>query len=362
MAESPSILKRLSRFNPLRIVRAVDTVPRLHEVGQKVREDQKELARQLRAISRQLEQLEHTVKAQGEMLARLPDVHAEVQQCIALYRQDAVDADRMPRVRAMLDPDRTRRHAIAAVTRTPLDMDPGAHIVIEDLLPEEVCDELVAAVPASQFFPSQNMKRQEIGVPFFLAPEYSRVVWNFFYDVLEHAILPAVIEKFRPALDDFMRKHWPALGSFAQSGVKLGVANSRIMLRRPGYRIKPHRDPRWAFLTCLVYLQRRDDPYAYGTQFYRLHQEREAEHHSPLWVEDHQCELVKDVPARRNSAVVFLNSTGAHGAFVPSDAPAGTERFIYQVQFGPDDSTKQMLIDELEGAARTAWTTARGGY
>jgi hypothetical protein len=248
------------------------------------------------------------------------------------------------------------------VGRAELHLDPGAHIVIEDLLPEDICDELVEAVPGSEFFSAQNVKRQEIGVPFVFAPEYNRMVWGFFYRVLEDAILPAVVEKFRPALDDFMRKHWPRRGSFAESGVKLGVWNSRIMLRRPGYRIRPHRDPRWAFLTCLVYLQRPGDPHAYGTQFYRLREEREPEHHSPLWVDEGECELVKEVPARRNSAVVFLNSTGAHGAFVPSDAPAGLERFIYQVQFGPDEATRQMLIDELDGAALASWTTARGGY
>jgi hypothetical protein len=158
-----------------------------------------------------------------------------------------------------------------------------------------------------------------------------------------------------------MRKNWPTRGSFAGSGVDLGVINSRIMLRRPGYRIKPHRDPRWAFLTCLVYLQKRNDPQAYGTQFYRLREEREPTHHSPLWVEDDEVTLVKDVPARRNTAVVFLNSTGAHGASIPPDAPPDTERFIYQVQFGPDDATRQRLIAELDASAQLAWTTSRGG-
>jgi len=357
-----SIVKQLNRLNPLRIARAVDSVPRLQEAGQKLRDDQKEVSRQLRAISQQLEQLEQRVKAQGEVLARMSELQTLVEQSVAVYKKDAADAHKLPALHAKLDLDRARRHAASAVARARLELDPGAHIVIEDLLPEDVAAELVNGVPASRFFPSHNMKRQEMGVPFSFAPAYSRIVWSFFYEVLEEAILPAVIEKFRPALDEFMRKNWPALGSFAQSGVKLGVWNSRLMLRRPGYRIKPHRDPRWAFLTCLVYLQKRGDSSAYGTQFYRLHKEREPSHHSPLWVEDDEVELVKDVPARHNSAVVFLNSTGAHGAFIPSDAPADTERFIYQVQFGPDEATKQMLIDELEGAARESWTTARGGY
>ena len=82
----------------------------------------------------------------------------------------------------------------------------------------------------------------------------------------------------------------------------------------------------------------------YGTQLYRLRREPEVTHSSPLWVDRSECELVKDVPALRNTAVVFLNSTGAHGASIPSDAPENVERFLYQVQFGVDEKTKERLI------------------
>jgi hypothetical protein len=353
------MLKRFSRFNPLRIGRALDAVQRLEAAAPAVRQEQKEMGRQLRELTRAAEDLQKSLAA---LDARLDRSDRRIEQCIAAYTADAMSAERMSRVASRLDAARARWHAAESVARARLEMDPGAHIVIEDLLPEESADELVKAVPPSLFFPSSNMKRQEIGVPFFFAPRYNRTVWDFFAGVLEDTILPAVVEKFRPALDEFMRKNWPGLGSFAESGVRLGVMNSRIMLRRPGYRIKPHRDPRWAFLTCLVYLQKRDDPYAYGTQFYRLHQERDPTHHSALWLADDEVAFVKEVPARRNSAVVFLNSTGAHGAFVPSDAPAEVERFIYQVQFGPDEATRRMLIERLEGAAQAGWTTARGGY
>ena len=44
--------------------------------------------------------------------------------------------------------------------------------------------------------------------------------------------------------------------------------------------------------------------------------------------------MVREVPGRPNSAVVFLNSTGAHRASIPADAPPETDRYIYQVQFG----------------------------
>jgi hypothetical protein len=72
---------------------------------------------------------------------------------------------------------------------------------------------------------------------------------------------------------------------------------------------------------------------------------------------------VKDVPAIRNTAVVFLNSTGAHGASIPTDAPANVERFLYQVQFGVDQETKERLIAGVPDTARSSWAIARdSGY
>ena len=59
----------LERLNPLRVIRAADSVSRLEDLGDKLREDQKEMARQLRAITRQLEQLGQTLKRQEDVLA-----------------------------------------------------------------------------------------------------------------------------------------------------------------------------------------------------------------------------------------------------------------------------------------------------
>jgi hypothetical protein len=351
----------LERFNPLRVIRAADSVSRLQDLGDKLREDQKEMARQLRAISRQLEQLGLTLKRQEDVIASVPALHAEVQQCLTSYKTDARNADRLPALRASLsDGNRLAAHAAAAVARTPLQLDPFPHVLIENLLPEDAAAELVGALPSSVFF-KRNAKRHQLQVPFVFAPAYSRLVWGIFFEkVVCETLLPALTEKFRPALDDFVRTHWPGLRSMAEGGIELRVANSRLMLRRPGYVIKPHRDPRWAFLTCLVYLPRPRDIGSYGTQIYRLRNEPEVTHSSPLWVDPSECELVKDVPAKRNTALVFLNSTGAHGASIPSDAPPDTERYLYQVHFSVEENMRDRLIDTLEGAERSSWVSERG--
>jgi len=351
----------LERFNPLRIIRTVESVPRLQDLGDKLREDQKAVARQLKTMTRQLEQLEQTLSRQQDVLARVPEIQTTVRQCAAIYTKDARHASQLTALRAKLgDGACLASHAAAAVARATLELDPFPYVIIEDLLPEDVYDDLVGAIPSGMFF-SQNAKRQELEVPFLFAPEYSRFVWGLFFDkAISEVMVPALTEKFRPALDAFVRENWPALGSMAESGITLRVSNSRMLLRRPGYVIKPHRDPRWAFLTCLVYLPRSFDGQSYGTQLYRLRHEPEQTHSSPLWIDPGECELVRDVPARRNTALVFLNSTGAHGASIPSDAPPDTKRYLYQVQFSVDPDMKRKLIDSMPDRARAGWTVARG--
>jgi hypothetical protein len=130
------------------------------------------------------------------------------------------------------------------------------------------------------------------------------------------------------------------------------------MLRRAGYVIKPHRDPRWSFLTALCYLAPRQAPQVFGTQLYRLRVERDPEHSSPFWPQPDECELVADVTGAGNSALVFLNSTGAHGATVPKDAPPDLLRYLYQARFSPDPATKARLVEMLEADARKRWVVA----
>src|SRR5262245_60672622 len=152
----------LERFNPLRVIRAVDSVSRLQDLGDRLREDQKEMARQLRAIARQLEHMDERLKRQEDVLAAIPSLQADVQQCVASYKADARDAARLPALRASLEADnRLAAHAAAAVARAPLQLDPFPHVLIENLLPDDAADELVAALPSGVFF-KRNAKRHQV--------------------------------------------------------------------------------------------------------------------------------------------------------------------------------------------------------
>src|SRR6476620_5723406 len=312
------MLKTLSRLNP---VRAVRTAQRLIDA-----------------------------------LERLPELEAKVEQCMVAYQKDARFADRLPAFQSRIDRGRVQAHVRAAVNAATRHRDPCPYLAIDDLLPDDLYDEMLSALPSPVFFKRHDKTREEMQVPFIFAPAFSRLVWDFFMTtVVEQTLVPALTEKFQPALDEFLATTWPSLGTWTESQLSLRVGNSRLLLRRPGYVIRPHRDPRWAFLTCLIYLQKRGADHIYGTQMYRLKHEREATHNSPFWVDERECELVRDIPGGRNSALVFLNSTGVPGASIPPDAPADLERYVYQVQLSPDEATRRRLIDLLAGAKKSGW-------
>ena len=335
----------------------------LRELRDEMSREQKNLIRELREIRRAAEQsqkrIDSALAAHEEALSTLPELQARVDRSLTAYAHDVKSAARLSDFRSTVDRQAVLSHVTRAVERARLEMLPCPHLVVDNVFPDEVFDRLVESLPAPVFFEKTNDLRDEMPVPFTVAPAYSRAVWDLFHEAVEGALLPSVIAKFRPALDEFVRATWPSLGSWEQSGITLRAANPRLMLRRRGYLIKPHRDPRWAFLVALFYAAPRNTGHTYGTQLYRLVQERDEAHTSPLWLAPEECELARDVPGIGNSALMFLNSTGAHGASVPDDAPPDFLRYVYQARFSPDTATKTRLLELLAGEGRERWVATR---
>ena len=350
----------LAGLNPRRIWRTLQAVEPLRD---QIARDRKEVLRELKALRRSAEEgqarLEQALSEHAAALAVVPQLRTQVERCVAAYQDDARSAARIQAFRENVDPILVMAHARSAVRSATLETDPYPHVVVNGVFPADVYDRLVEALPATVFFDKVSESRDEMAVPLPFAPAYSRLVWELFHDVIEQAVLPATVEVFGPALDDFIRTSWPSLGSWSSAGIELRVANPRLMLRRPGYVIKPHRDPRWGFLVALFYLASRDSSQTYGTQLYRLRQERDETHTAPLWLQQDECELVKDVPGIGNTMLLFLNSTGAHGASVPADAPPDFLRYVYQARFSPDPATKDRLIALLDAGSRDRWVLSR---
>jgi hypothetical protein len=134
-------------------------------------------------------------------------------------------------------------------------------------------------------------------------------------------------------------------------------SGGRIMLRRAGYHLAPHRDPKRSMVTCLMYLATKADQEQYGTEIYRVTGDRESSYMQTYYPEQHgaRCELVKVVPFRANSMLVFVNTCGAHGARIPADAPPELERYSYQFYVGPGLDELASLIADLPPDRQAMW-------
>jgi hypothetical protein len=212
---------------------------------------------------------------------------------------------------------------------------------------------VVKGIPPRELFSSKPGK-EHVAVPFTLAPRYSQRVWRFLADdVIPNILAPLILERFRDPIHDWIRANWP---SVPPESVEMNASGGRIMLRRRGYRIMPHRDPKWAFITCILYLARKDDNPTWGTQIFAVDEDEEAKNAAPYWIDPKRCRLVEDVAYVPNRLLVFLNSTGAHGAHIPDDAqPENLERFIYQFRIGPSLDAIAMLRSLLPEERQPLW-------
>jgi hypothetical protein len=265
--------------------------------------------------------------------------------------------DRIARLPVLLNSSRILAHVRAAIDRAPLEHEPFPHAVVEDLLPADLYEEVVRAIPPKVFFGGEPRK-QNLRLPVDEAPALTCRVWGFVEEVIARdAIVPAVIDKFRQPL----RAHYatifgPALCDRAEA-MPQAPSGGRIMLRRAGYRLAPHRDPKRSMVTCLMYLATKTDQEQYGTEIYRVSGDRESSYMQTYYPEQHgaRCELVKVVPFRANSMLVFVNSGGAHGARIPDDAPPELERYSYQFYVGPGLDELASLIGDLPPDRQAMW-------
>ncbi|HIE93924.1 MAG TPA: hypothetical protein EYQ83_14060 [Acidobacteria bacterium] len=298
----------------------------------------------------------HSLDEADALRAEVDRLRPRVRQLVAAHETTEKTTVRLRDALATFDPIPTAEHVAAAVAAARLEEDPFPHLVIDSLLPPESYDRLVKTIPPALFFEHLARNHQELMVPSDLAPLVSREVWAAFYSrAVSQALAPALVAAFQRPLNALVHRHWPAYDSMAEAGITLDVLMSRILRRQPGYVIKPHRDPRWAFLTCLVYLPSRKTTELFGTELCRVHREREADSHGALWIKDADVEVVKTVAGQPNTAVAFVNTTGAHQAAVPSTVDPDTVRHLYQLQLGPPGVTQRRLLKQMPAADAARW-------
>ena len=230
-------------------------------------------------------------------------------------------------------------HLRDAVTRSTLATDPGPHMVVSDLLPSEIYAHLLETMPpAAAFDVADKVKANFDPEATMAAPARSREAWSWFHsDVVDRQFAPVLVAAFRPHLLVAYRELFGRDQAETALGLPHRAFQGRLMLRRPGYRLKPHRDKKSASLTGLVYFARPGDSRDYGTDLYRVFDDQPATVRKTYYPEDHgaRTELARSVPFVGNSALFFMNVPGtAHGASIPPESTQ-LERYAYQFYIGP---------------------------
>jgi hypothetical protein len=258
----------------------------------------------------------------------------------------------------LLESTRVAAHVRAAIASTPLVLEPYEHMVVEDLLPPDVYALLIDAIPPEPFFDDHDAVKRNLRFPMDLGPALSATAWGFFDDVVTgQMIRPAVLERFA----DPLRRHYDSIfgAEYCERATAIPhqVNSGRLMLRRRGYHLDPHRDPKHSMVTCLVYFARPGDDEAFGTQLFSVADDGDANYKQTYYPEQagHACTLVKVVPFRPNSMLAFLNSRGAHGATIPADAPESLARYSYQFYIGPEKEALGALVRQLRDERRRMW-------
>jgi len=315
----------------------------------------KPVRKDMRRLAAEIEELRATLERTAMRAARGDRAAAQIRHIMELNESQR---DRLADLPALLDEQQLKTHVAHAIRTADLRTEPFAHIVVDEILPQAVYELLLAAIPPTVFFDDHDPIKPNLVLPLTFGPTLSREVWNTVDGMIaRQCIQPALLETFHQALQDHCDIIFgPAFRTRANALPKLS-AGGRLMLRRPGYHLGAHRDPKRSMLTCLMYLARPGDDERHGTQLFRVTNDREASYKQTYYpgADGGTCELATVVPFRPNTMLVFLNARGAHGATIPADVGADLERYSYQFYVAPENAALGALIRELPKDRRTMW-------
>lgn len=248
------------------------------------------------------------------------------------------------------------RHAVASA---PFATNPGPHMVVSDLLPADLYALLIETMPPPEGFDVADESKANFDPESStLAPPRSRETWLWFQrDVVDGVLTPLLLERFR---SDLARVYANLFGpTLANAALALHqhAFRGRLMLRRPGYRLRPHRDTKIATLTGLIYFARPGDSADYGTDVYSVEGDRQAPSMKTYYPEADgaRTALAKSVPFVGNSALFFLNAPGmAHAAAIPRKSSQAA-RYAYQFYVGPPEGDLARLVRRMPPEQAALW-------
>lgn len=271
---------------------------------------------------------------------------------------DRRDSEHLATARERLDAARIRAHIVEAVRCAVVDPQPTPHIVVPNVLPDDIYQLLLNSIPPQALFSRRDPLKQDFEMDALpAAPRLARLAWGFFdQEIVAGIVTPLLLQRF----GDAVARHYGGgeLTDFGHQAAAIGHRSfaGRIQLRRPGYELKPHLDPKRVAVTGLFYFARPGDSADYGTQLFAVDRPFVQSEMKTFFPEQHglRCTLARTVPYRANTLFAFVNSAAAHGATLPLDASL-KERYAYQFYVKPDDGELKRLLRGLPEAARTDW-------
>ena len=354
----PGLLQRLlTRSGILPVLRThwradqTSTTDKLeHRLEKRLASLQEQIDR-VEALTLRLQGLEGSVAGATE---RITSLDREVRLLRATLALDIEDRHKGLPGPGVFDTERVGAHVGRAIASAAIETYPSVHTVIDDLLPPDTYAAVLDGIPPRIFFPQRDNEKQNLRLAQLdVAPEWTLQTLGFVENVLiPKMMVPALLRKLEPHIREFyVREYGPERGP-AFAAIPHEATSGRLMLRRRGYHLDPHLDPKRVVFTCLMYFARPDDSHAFGTSFYRMNGSPKIDRTTTFYPEAQgiRCDLVKTVPFTPNSAVAFLNWGGAHGADIPKSAPAETERYSYQFYVSPEPDALAVLTGEPEAA------------
>ena len=286
-----------------------------------------------RALTRDLGELRD---AQEEM-GREAREAVRLARVLALARhEDCVQAHTVQPPRLLPKLSVLKSHLRSAVEAARLENEPFPYLVIREVLPRDFYGLLLDAIPPQAFWREAGTQRQNWFIGRDPGPRQVEMVWGFVHEVMvPELLIPLLVEKFQHTINDFCRSAFGMENGEAQA-LRYHCTEGRLLLRRPGYAIAPHLDPRHAMLTTLVYLPRpdQDTHEEYGTMLFKVKADQLPVKRIGIFYPERagiRCELAKTVPYEKNSALVFFTPRAVHGAKLPAKVvPAEFERLAYQ--------------------------------
>jgi hypothetical protein len=314
---------------------------------------EKRLEKQLSEVNRLSSELLNRMRELEPLLNsadRLKQASQETRVLRATMMLDIADRRRGARDSRVFDAGHVGPHVERAIAATPVQTDPSVHIVMNNLMPPDTYQAVLDGIPPRLFFSQRDDQKQNLKLSMLdVAPAWTFETLAFLENTLiPRLMVPALLRRFEPHIREFYEREFgPELGT-TYAALPHEATGGRLMLRRPGYHLDPHLDPKRVVFTCLLYFARPGDSEGFGTTFYRMNGTPTIDRTSTFYPQTQgiACEQVKMVPFRPNTAVAFLNWGGAHGADIPKDAPKDTERYSYQFYVSPEPSALAALVGE----------------